>query len=63
MSKSMWRKHRSTFQDHLSYIHNDIAKSFMLDIIQHANRIYGMLYIDKFTPQPLNNGDEYDIED
>ena len=34
----MWRKHRSTFQDHGKYIHNDTVKPFRLYIIHYTVR-------------------------
>ena len=32
----MWRKHSSTFQNHLKYIHNDIVNPFRVVILQYA---------------------------
>ena len=33
LEKSMWRKHRSAFQDHVKYMHNDIVKPFRVGIL------------------------------
>ena len=39
LGKSMRRKHQSTYQDHIKYIHNDIAKTFRVIIIQYAEQL------------------------
>ena len=36
LGKSMWRKHRITFQDHVKYICNDIVKPFRVGVLQYA---------------------------
>ena len=38
----MWRNHRSVFQDHLKYIHNDIVKPCCVGIIRYAERFQEM---------------------
>ena len=38
----MWSKQKSTFQDHVKYIHNEIVKNSWVDILQYADRICEM---------------------
>ena len=38
----MWKKHRSIFQYHVKYIHNDIVKNFRSGILQYAKRVREM---------------------
>ena len=62
----MWRKHRSTFQDHVKYIHNDIVKPFSWRIGQvQVPRDHGGIRfrapIQEATPdllEALHNGGE-----
>ena len=42
LGKSMWRKHHSTYQDHIKYIRNDIVKPFRVIIIQYTEHICEM---------------------
>ena len=58
----MCRKHRSTFLDHVKYIHNDIAKPLIVGIFHYAERIYEMKYLAKYLPPTLTKGREYDEE-
>ena len=34
--KCIWRKHRSVFQDHLKYIHNDIVNPFCVEFFLYS---------------------------
>ena len=36
LEKSMWRKYRSNFQDHIDYIFNDIVIPFRFGILQYV---------------------------
>ena len=56
----MWRKHRSNFQDHVKYIHNEILKPFIVGIIQYADHIHEMHDIGKYLPPSSMKGQEYD---
>ena len=56
----MWRKHRSTSQDHVKYIHNEIVKPFGLGIIQYYERVRDMRDLANYPPPPSVNGKEYD---
>ena len=55
----MWRKHRSTFQYHVKYIHNDIVKPFRVGILQYAESVRDMHNLTKYLPTPLMKGGEY----
>ena len=59
MEESMWRKQRSTFQDHVKYIHNDKIKPFRVGIIQYAECVREMQDQAKYPPPPLMKGKEY----
>ena len=59
----MWSKHRSTFQDHDKYIHNDIVKPFRVVILQYAERVCEMHDLAKYLPPPLTKGQEYNDAD
>ena len=48
----MWKKHRSVFQDHVKYIHNDIVKHSRVRIIQYAERALGMNDLAKYLTPP-----------
>ena len=48
----MWKKHRSVFQDHVKYIHNDIVKHSRVRIIQYAERDPGMNDLAKYLTPP-----------
>ena len=63
LGKSMWMKHRSLFQDHVKYIHNDIVNPLRSGILQDAEHISEMHDIAKFLPPPPKKGDEYDQSD
>ena len=63
MGKSMWRKHRSVFQDHVKYIHNDIVKHFRVWSLHYAESVCVMHDIDKYQPTPSAKGDGYDQAD
>ena len=39
LGKLIWRKHRSVFQDHLKYIHNDIVKPFRVGILHYVESV------------------------
>ena len=36
LGKCMWRKHRSVYQDHMKYVHNDIVKPLKFKILRYA---------------------------
>ena len=38
LGKSMLKKHRSVFQDHVKYIHNDILKPLRVGILHYDER-------------------------
>ena len=44
----MSRKHMSTFQYHVKYIHNDIFKPFRVHILQYAERVRKMHDLAKY---------------
>ena len=56
MIKSMWWKHRSVFQDNLTYIRNDIVKIIFVGILHFADRVEEMHEIAKHVPPPLMKG-------
>ena len=57
--KSMWRKKRSIFQDHVKYLHNDIVNPFRVGITQYAEHVRDMHYLAKYLPPTLMKRDEY----
>ena len=63
LENSMWSKHRSTFQDHVKYIHNDIVKPFIVGIIQCTESARDMHDPAKYLPPPLTEGKEYSDAD
>ena len=58
----MWRKHQSTFQDHVKYTHNDIVKPFSFSIPQFSEQVREMHNLAKYLPPPLMKGGEYNQE-
>ena len=50
LGKNMWRKYRSTFQDHSKYIHNYIVKSFRISILQYDECVYDVHDLTKYLP-------------
>ena len=50
--KSICRKHRSTFQDHIKYIHNNIVNPFRVGILQYSELIREMQDLFKYLPPP-----------
>ena len=60
---SMWRNHRSVFQDHVKYINNDIVKTFRVGIIQYTDHVCEMHDFDKYLPPPSMKGGKYDQAD
>ena len=36
LGNSMWRKHRSVYQDHMNYVRNDTLKPFKIKILRYA---------------------------
>ena len=52
MGKSMWQKHRSVFQDHVKYIHNNIIKAFRIIILQYDESVLEMNDISKYFIPP-----------
>ena len=56
LGKLMWRKHRSVFQDHLKYIHNDIVKPFRFGMIHYAKRVEEMHYLENHLTPTLMKG-------
>ena len=53
----MWRKHRSVYQDHMKYIHNDIVKTFKEKILCYSERMREMHDLDKYLPASLMKGE------
>ena len=56
LGKSVWKKHRSVFQDHVKYIHNDIVKPFRVVILQYAERVREMHDLENYLPPPSIKG-------
>ena len=52
LRKSICRKHWSTFQDHVKYIHNEIVKPFRVNILHYGERVREMHDIYKYLPPP-----------
>ena len=61
--KTIMRKRRSIFQDHVKYMHNDIVKPFRKVILQYVEPVREIHNITKFLPPLLKKGDEYDQAD
>ena len=61
--KSMWRKHRSIFQDRVNYIHNNIVKPLRVGIIHYMERDLDMNDIAKYLPPPSMKGKDYNEAD
>ena len=57
---SMWCNHRSNFQDHVKYIHNDIVNPFRVGIIQYAERILEINNLYKYLHPPSMKHGKYD---
>ena len=49
----MWKKHQRFFQDHVKYIHNDIVKPFIVDILQYAEHVCKMHDLAKYLPPSM----------
>ena len=56
----MWNKHRSKFQDHIKYIHNNIVNPFWVRIIQYTERVYEMHYLANYLPPLSMKFQKYD---
>ena len=56
----MWRKHKSVFQDHLKYTHNDIMKPFMVRTLYYDERIHNMHNTAKDLPPLSMKGYAYE---
>ena len=54
--KCMRRKHRSVYQDHMKYAHNDIVKPFKDKIICYAERVCEMHDLSNYLPPHLIKG-------
>ena len=52
----MCRKHRSIFQYHNKYIHNEIVKPLRVIIIEYAERVGEMYDLTKYLPPPSTKG-------
>ena len=48
----MWRKHRSVYQYHIKYVHNDIVKPFKVKILRYAERMRDIHDLAKYLPPP-----------
>ena len=59
----MWKSHRSTFRDHVKYIHNDIMKPFRVGIIHYSERVCEMHDLAKYLLPPSMKGGGFDQED
>ena len=57
LGKCMWRKHRSVYQDHMKYVHNDIVKTFKVKIIRYTNRVREMHDLEKYLSLPSMKGE------
>ena len=63
LENSMWSKHRSTFQDHVKYIHNDIVNPFIFGVLQYAEHIREMHDLSKCLPLLFMKGHQYGESD
>ena len=57
LGKSIWRKHRSIFQDHVKYMHNDVVNPFRVGILHYSEHILDMHYLTNVLPPPSKKGD------
>ena len=46
-------KHRSVFQEHVKYIHNDIVKPLRFVILHYSERVHEMHNLEKYLPSIL----------
>ena len=60
LGKCMCRKHRSVYQDHMKYVHNDIVKPFCVRILCYTKRIRDMHDLAKYPPTPSMKGESYE---
>ena len=58
---SMWRKHRSVFQDHLNYIFTEIVNPLCVIIIRYAKHVKEIHELEKHLPPPSIKGDGYEV--
>ena len=56
----MGRKHRSTLQNYVEYIHNDIVKNFRVGILQYSEHTCKMHNLVKYISPTSMKGGEYD---
>ena len=56
LGKSVWKNHRSVFQDHVKYIHNDIVKPFIFFILQYAEHFHRIHNLENYLPPPSMKG-------
>ena len=52
----MYRKHRSIYQDHMKYIHNDIVNTLKVKIICYSESVRDMHDLAKYLPPPSMKG-------
>ena len=62
LGKSMQKKQRSNFHDHMKYINNNIVKTFREIILQYADRFHDMHNPTIYLPKPSKNRDIFDQE-
>ena len=63
LEKIMCIKKRSTLQDHVNYIHNDIFKPFRVFILQYSKGFREINNLFKYLPPSPMKGEEYDEAD
>ena len=56
LGKSIRKRHRRVFQDHIKNIHNDIVKPFMVIILKYDKRIREMNDLVNYFPPPPMKG-------
>ena len=60
--KFICRKHRSVYQYHMKYIHNDILKPSKVKTLRHVNRVREMCDLAKYLPPYLMKGESARVD-
>ena len=55
----MRKKHHNVFGEHIYYVRNEIQKPFKMGTLQYTEHVHGMFKMDKLTPPPRRNNEEY----
>ena len=59
----MWKKHQHVFDDHISYVINDITKPFKMMILKYAASTCKIFELAHYLSPLRNRGEGFDGDD